>query len=71
MSTKFGTQRTNTGNTETQDIANIQNTDRKKTSRMRSGQTNNVGANKIESTLSDRTKSMHDFNRTLKNEIGT
>ena len=71
MSTKFGTQRTNTGNTETQDIANIQNADRKKTSRMRPGQTSNVGANKIESTLSDRTKSMHDFNHTLKNEIGT
>ena len=33
MYSKFGTQRTNAGNTQTQDIANIQNTDREKTSR--------------------------------------
>ena len=33
MYSKFGTQRTNACNTQTQDIANIQNTDREKTSR--------------------------------------
>lgn len=32
MSTRFGTQLTNAGNIDTQDIANIQNTDREKTS---------------------------------------